>query len=537
MTEAATSTAYAQDVKLRKTLGFWSLLATGLGSVIGSGWLFASLYAAQDAGPAALVAWAVGGVLMLAVALVFAELGISHPESGGLVRYPLYSNGRLAASIVGWCFWISYLGNPPTEAAGVVQYAAVYLPGVYTDNKLTGLGVLLAIGLMALFVVVNYFGVALFAKTNNVITAIKILVPVSTVILLIASGFHRSNFTAHGGFAPYGYGAALGSIATAGMVFAYTGFRNIVELSGEVRNPRKHIPAALIITILVTIVLYLGLQTAFLGAVPPRALGGGWHGVDFSSPFAQLAMLLGLSWLYWTLIADSMISPSGSGIVYTAANARNSYGLAKNGFFPRWLDQIDDHWGVPTRALLVNFVVGVAFLLPLPSWHEITKVTGSIAAFTFSIGSISLMVFRRGGVTDAANRLPGMTVIAPIAFVISALVIFWVPWPSLIKSLPVIAVALVIYLAGMRSADGSATRDELRAGGWIVAHLALLYLLSAFGSFAGLGLIRAPWDSVIVAVVSFGVYFWGVSAGTSYLRAHPDVMHRAAGPADATGPV
>lgn len=70
--------------------------------MIGSGWLFSSMYAAQAAGPAALISWVIGGVLMLLVALVFAELGMVRPESGGLVRYPLYSNGRLAATVVGF---------------------------------------------------------------------------------------------------------------------------------------------------------------------------------------------------------------------------------------------------------------------------------------------------------------------------------------------------------------------------------------------------------------------------------------------------
>ena len=267
-----------EDAKLRKNLGYWSLVATGLGSVIGSGWLFSPMYAAKAAGPASLIAWVIGGVLMLAVALVFAELGIAHPESGGLVRYPLYSNGRLAAGIVGWLNWVSYAGNPPTEASGVLQYASAYLPGVYTGGALTPLGILIAIALTAVFVMINFFGVRLFARTNNVVTAIKILIPTTTVGLLIASGFDGRNFSEHGGFAPYGYGAALAAIASAGLVFAYTGFRNIVELSGEVRRPRKHIPAALITTMVATILLYLGLQFAFLGVVPRNLLGAGWRG-------------------------------------------------------------------------------------------------------------------------------------------------------------------------------------------------------------------------------------------------------------------
>src|ERR1700712_5997826 len=117
------------DAGLQKALGFWSLLAAGLGSVIGSGWLCPSLYAAQAAGPAAMLAWVIGGALMLCVAMVFAELGMAKPESGGLVRYPMYSHCGLTAGIGGWAMGVSYVGNPPTEAAGGVQYAACYLPG------------------------------------------------------------------------------------------------------------------------------------------------------------------------------------------------------------------------------------------------------------------------------------------------------------------------------------------------------------------------------------------------------------------------
>src|ERR1700760_2451205 len=164
------------DAGLRKALGFWSLLAAGLGSVIGSGWLFSSLYAAQDAGPAAMLAWVIGGALMLCVAMVFAELGRAKPESGGLVRYPMYSHGGLTAGIAGWAMWISYVGNPPTEAAGVVQYASAYLAGGYEGKQLTGPRVALAALLMAVFVALNWFGVRLFARSNTTVTAIKIVI-------------------------------------------------------------------------------------------------------------------------------------------------------------------------------------------------------------------------------------------------------------------------------------------------------------------------------------------------------------------------
>jgi amino acid transporter len=519
----------AEDRHLKQRLGYWSLVATGIGSVIGSGWLFSAMYAAQTAGPAALIAWVIGGAVMLAVALVFAELGMVRPESGGLVRYPLYSNGRFAASIVGWSMWVTYVANPPTEASGVVQYASSYLPGLFADGQLTFVGILCAIGLMAVFVVVNWFGVQFFARSNNIVTAVKICIPTLTIVLLFLSGFTHSggaggagNIAAGGGFAPYGIGAALGTIATAGMVFAYTGFRNIVELSGEVRNPRRNIPASLITTILGAIVLYLLLQLAFVFGVPQHLLGKGWSGIDFDSPFAQLAMLLGMTWLYWILIADSMISPSGSGIVFTASNARNVFGLAKNRFFPAWFAKVHPGSGVPRRALLTNFLVGILFLLPLPSWHAIIGVTGTLIAFTFSIGSVSVVAFRRSGLSERAARLPGMTVIAPFAFVVSALVIYWVPWKQLVLTIPIIVVGLIWYAvtyAIQRHGVG-----ELVGGIWLVAYLAVMYGMSAIGGFGGLGLLATPWDSVVVAVLAAGLYVWGTRSGVRYMRARPQLV-------------
>ncbi|MEY9940592.1 APC family permease [Streptacidiphilus sp. MAP5-3] len=521
VTEPVLAKPARQDDLLRKRLGFWSLLAAGLGSVVGSGWLLASMYAAQAAGPSALLAWVIGGVVMLLVGLVFAELGMVKPESGGLVRYPLYSNGRLAAAVVGWSMWVGYVGNPPTEAAGVLQYASAYLPGMYHGKQLTGLGVLAAGGLMLLFVLINWFGVALFARTNNIVTAVKILVPVTTAIVLIATGFQSGNFGhQHGGLAPYGWSTALSTIATAGIVFAYTGFRNVVELSGEARNPRRTVPTALITTIVVCIVLYLALQTAFLGAVPGHLLGSGWHGVNLNSPFANLAMLLNLSWLYWILIADSMVSPSGSAIVYTASNARNSFGLAKNGFFPEWVMKVDPRWGVPIRALGINFVVGLAFLLPLPSWHAIIGVTGTLAVFTFAIGSVSVIAFRRCEVGDADTRIGGMQVVAPAAFVVSSLVIFWASWPTLLKTIPIVALGLVLY--GLNYFRNRSSVGDLRAGIWLPVYLGAMYVLSVLGSFGGHHVLSAPWDSVTVGVVALVIYVWAVRSAVTHMSADPD---------------
>lgn len=529
-----------EDSKLRRELGFWSLAAAGIGSVIGSGWLFSAMYASQQAGPAALIAWVIAGALMLMIALVFAELGMVRPESGGLVRYPLYSNGRLAASVIGWAMWLSYVANPPSEASAVVQYASSWWGGVYNTSSghLTALGTTVAVILMAAFVVINYLGVKWFAKSNNVVTAVKLAIPAITIVLLLASGFgadDRSGGISHNisaqGFAPYGISAAFSAIASGGLIFAYTGFRNVIELSGEARNPHRDIPRAMVVTIGFSIVLYLGLQVAYLGALPSSELAkAGWHGVNLDSPFADLAKMLGFTWLSWLLIADSSISPSGSGIVFTAANARNVFGLAKNGFFPHIVMRVSDRTGVPVIALLVNFVLGAGTIILLPSWHSIVEVLSALVALTFSIGSVSVLVFRRVRLGADSARLRGMSFIAPAAFVVSSLVILWQPWSTLWKTVIALAVGLAWFVASF--IRGERDPGDLAGGIWLVVYIAFVYVVAAIGSYGGAGWLPQPWDSIVVALGALAAYFWGVRAGVGYLEGHPSLLDRLRAGAD-----
>jgi hypothetical protein len=180
---------------------------------------------------------------------------------------------------------------------------------------------------------------------------------------------------------------------------------------------------------------------------------------------------------------------------------------------------------------VLNFVIGLAYLLPLPSWHAIIKVTGSIAAFTFQIGAVSLVAFRNSGLTRPDTRLRGMRVIAPIAFVVSSLIIFWVSWTELRIAMVIIALGVVVYaVTWVRAGRGTA---ELVGGAWLVVYLLGLTAFSAVGSFDGAGWIPAPWDSVAVAVFSLAVYAWGAAAGTAYMRARPEMVERLGVQADA----
>src|SRR6185437_15483348 len=150
-------------------------------------------------------------------------------------------------------------------------------------------------------------------------TVFKLIVPASTGLVLIASGFHSGNFSVHLQGDPHtiDFAAVLTAVATAGIVFSFNGFQSPVNLAGEARNPARSVPIAVLGSIALAAVVYVLLQVAYLGAVPPELLArSGWHGIDFRSPFAELALLVNLNWLAVLLYADAFVSPSGTGITY-----------------------------------------------------------------------------------------------------------------------------------------------------------------------------------------------------------------------------
>lgn len=520
--EAGAPEVQAQERRLRRELGFWGLTGIGFSNIVGSGWLFAAMYAAQTAGPASLLSWVGAGLLCALVALVMIELGASRPEGGGTVRWPLYASGPLVGTLVGWSVLLS-VGGTAAEISAIMQYAAHYLPDIYNGHTLTASGLALAAGLSVLLTALNWFAVRLFARLNNLVSVFKIVVPVVTVIALIASGWHSGRLTDHGGFAPYGYAACLTALAGGGIVYSVNGFQAPLDFSGETRHPRRTIPGAVLTGIGLAVAMYLALQVAYLFTVPENLLGTGWKGVSFDSPFGQLALILNLHWLSSLLYADAVLSPGGSAYVGVAIDARHTYALAKNGTIPRYFMKVDERFGVPRRALVVNLVVIVVFLLPFGGWQDIVSVMGDMYLLIYAASAVAVAVFRAEPGGRTAGWVPGLRYIAPASFVVATEFVYWSGWGDLRLALPLVLGGLLIFLAMRRSGapDGRSRPllAELRTGAWLVAYLVVLTVLSWLGTFEGSGRLPAPYDSLTVAVVALGVFFWAVRSGVGHLTA------------------
>jgi len=497
-----TVTAAGDDPKLRKELGTIGLLFTAIGSIIGSGWLFSSLEASSQAGPAAIIAWVAGTIMFLLIGFSYAELGVMFPRSGGVARYPHYAWGSFASYSMGWVTWLACAAVASVEVSAVLTYARSYVGWLEHDNKtLTAAGFAIAVVMLGIFVLINYFGVRWFARINNVLVWWKLVMIVLVIVAVGVSAFHGGNFSLHtadgNGFAPYGLKGAFEAIPAAGIAFSFLGWRQGIELAGETDNPRKNVPLTLIGSILICGALYILLQIVFIAAQNPSALEAhGWADVGSLiqtgsdagnfSPLATLATVLGMSWLAGLLYADAFISPGDTGLIYTSVTARMSYAMGRNRNAPGLLAKVNDN-GVPVPSLILAWIVGIVFFLPFPSWQALVSVVTSLTVLSFGSGAIALLTFRKQiPEQERPYRQAGAWVIAPLALLSTNLIMYWAGWDQVWKMMVAVLIGYV-FLAIFQIADTRKRAPQLdfKHGWWVLLWFAGITLVSYLGSYSG----------------------------------------------------
>src|SRR5439155_12946549 len=357
--------APAEARKLRRDVGLVGLLFASVGSIIGSGWLFGALNASLIAGPASLVSWVLGGAAVVLLALIHAELGGMYPVAGGSARFPHYAFGSLIGFASGWFAFLGAVTTAPIEVEAALQYAHKYVPNLTATVNgsvvVTPPGYAVAAALMLLFSFINVMGVKWLSETNKVAVWWKIAIPAITVVVLLVVAFHPGNFTAGGGFNPFGWKGIFAAIPIGGVVFAYLGFEQAIQLGAETQNPRRNIPVAVIGSMVIGIILYLGLALAFIAALDPKLLQKGWSAVTFTGdaviygPFAGLFGALGLSFFAVLIYIDAVISPGGTGLLYVGTSSRLTFALARNRYIPELFAFLSAR-GVPVYAIAFSFL-------------------------------------------------------------------------------------------------------------------------------------------------------------------------------------
>lgn len=496
-----------------------TLLMISINGMVGSAWLFAPLYAAKIAGSAAIIAWLIGGFATVLIALTFAELSVMFPVAGGSAQIPQLSHGTFTSFTISWIAWLSALTMAPIEVQAILQYSSAYFTSLmHIQNGvpvLTGIGLIWATILMLLFCFINIVSFRGFERSNFIIFFFKILVIVLTIIALMYTSFQTSNFADITGTASTlsGWHAILAAVATGGIAFAFTGFKHGVELAGEAKRLSFTIPLAIVGSVVCCLLLYLGLQIAFIGALDEASLSRGWGNLIFAGdigPFAGLASGLGLIWLARLLYVDAAVSPAGAGLIYVTSTARILYAMSQIGYLPSWLQRLNKQ-DFPVAAIMVNFVIGMFLFLPLPGWQAMVSFLVSGMVISYAMGPIALLCMRLELPNEERKfRLPAAHLICSLAFYFCNLLSYWCGWETIYKLAIAMGIGMVFFIVAALRGSIRVSSLGIKSGLWIVPYLSGLVIISYLGAFGGKNVIPFGWDFLVIGIFSSVILYLAV---------------------------
>jgi amino acid transporter len=410
--------------------------------MIGSGWLFSSQINAQIAGNYAFISWWAAAAFVMVIGLSYIPVAQAFPVRGVIVRCCSLTHNSCVGMPFAFANLFGLLVGVATEAQASVQYiaGAFQKADLMQGNHLTHVGKLLATILLALYLLINYYGIQWLVKFNNPITALKILTPILVIIVLISSNFDTSNFHLATG-STYGLSSIPNAILGAGLVYSFHGYQIILSYANEIENPKRNIWLSMILALLLTASLFSLLQLAFMGATPHAMLQStGWNGINFSSPFVQLTLLFGLHVLSLILIADSVVSPSATGYVLLGATSRMLYSMAKEKQLPgSSFIKLNQKYNFSRSALIICTLITTAFLWLASSWSSLMLIVSSYFVFGYLAAPISM------GAIAPKKRFLGLIVFLLITAFIQTL-----GPDNLLPTNISLTILMLLYLVGQR---------------------------------------------------------------------------------------
>jgi amino acid transporter/nucleotide-binding universal stress UspA family protein len=412
------------DEELAKDLGLLSALTIGIGTMIGAGIFVLPGIAAQEAGPAVVLSFVIGGMIALINALSVSELGTAMPKAGGAYYYINRALGPLFGSISGMGDWIGLAFASAFYSIGFGGYLADLLDGVVVSLPVLGTVSLLptiALGPFALneiqigaivagavFVGVNYIGAKETGSIQTVI--VTILLGILTIFAIVGFfSFDWATVTAEGGLTPEGTGAILPGAA---LVFvSYLGYAKIATIGEELKNPGRNLPIAIVGSVVIVMVIYTILVGLLMGLVPhseffleevenaPMSYAAE---TVFAYEFAVVGFeipILGIGVTSITLAA--LLATASSANASILASARINFAMGRDKIVTDWLNEIHPNYATPYRSIALTGLMIIVFIIALGETVEILASAASVLHLVvYALINASLIVFREADVPD-----------------------------------------------------------------------------------------------------------------------------------------
>lgn len=393
--------AAEQPVGYARRLNAWDAAMVVVGGIIGSGIFLTPASIARQTGSSEeqLMAWAIGGVIALIGALCYAELGTRRPNAGGGYINLREAFGLIVAFIYGWNMLIvNHSGSIAAVAVVFVQYAAaafgvtIVNPGPY------------AVGAIVFLAGINWFGIRAGSLTQNVLTVLKLFAIAALIVIGLIAGGAPPPTHATGPISPFAFGGALMPV-----LFSYGGWYYVNDIAGEVREPQRTIPRALIFGMLLVAACYLLANLAYLAVL-------GHDGLAASSAPAADLMRRVLGEPGARLIAAGIaISTLGFCNISMIGAARVFQVMGADGVFFRSAAYLHPRWRSPNVALVL--LAAFASVLALTGTFDQLLNYSTVGDWLGMAAVIAtLFWYRRAQTTEAVSfRAPWYPVL-PLVF-------------------------------------------------------------------------------------------------------------------------
>jgi amino acid transporter/nucleotide-binding universal stress UspA family protein len=415
------------QIQLARHLGVFEATMIGVGAMIGAGIFVLTGIATGRAGPAALLAFALNGVVTLFTALSYAELSSSIPEAGGGYSFVKKVMPNNVAFMSGWMLWFAYVVACSLYAKGFGSYFLEffdrYVPSL-TESLIGVAGHAGAVGLLTvavgvLFLAINIIGAHASGQAENVITLAKLAILSVFIAFGLVAVFGdttqaRTNLTP---FLPMG---AAGVASAMGLTFiAFEGYDLIATVSEEVKNPRETIPRAILWSLGITLIVYLSVVFVALTAVPPAEGLPTWQllGEYGEIGIVRAAQAFMPDFGVVLVLAGGLFATLSALNATVLASSRVAFAMGRDWMLPNRLSRLHSTRKTPVVAIVVSgalFLV-VALFLPLDT---IGSAASLLFLLTFALVNISLLIYRRrsASLPSRGFRVPGYPVTPILGF-------------------------------------------------------------------------------------------------------------------------
>ncbi|MBB1194481.1 amino acid permease [Flavobacterium sp. SOK18b] len=469
--------AFEADMKksqLKRVLGKWSLTAIGIGAIIGGGiFVLTGTGAYNHAGPALALSFVIAGIACVFAALCYSEFASILPVEGSAYAYAYGTIGEIFAWIIGWGLILEYAMGSMTVAVSwsgyfnkMLKMFGIKLPEWLTTDPASYTGEGFSMNLPAFLIVILVIsllikGTEKAASANNFIVILK----VSAVIFVIIAGAFFIDVDNWSPFIPdvqtimvddkphQAYGISGVISGAAAIFFAYVGFDAVSTQAGEAINPKKDVPFAIIVSLLVCTILYILVSLVLTGMISYQDFNPlGKYPEAIKAPVAYAFDIAGQAWAGYIITIAATVGLISVLMVMIMGQSRIFLGMSKDGLIPPVFSKVNPLSGTPKTNLMIlgGFIATVAAFTPISKLAEMTSF-GTLFAFTMVCVAVWMLRVKQPELVRTF-KVPALPVIAVCGIAINTWLMINLSIQAQLFSLGWLVIGILIYfLYGKRN--------------------------------------------------------------------------------------